>query len=172
MSETILAARIEWPAPLRPGPQTQALKRFHRDVTWTGTVKATPTTPEMTAKGRGMFRWSADGLWVTGEFAQDQFYEGQKVTAWNAHYIAGYDYSREAYVAFAADSNGRAVAFTGKIDDDRFVITSDGATIGGAPVRLRMIWDAADPWAMRWRNEMSAAGGPWMLIEEYEMQPL
>jgi hypothetical protein len=159
-----------WPLPMVPGPQTRALARFHRDVSWTGTVKATPQTPEMTASGRGTFHWTADGLWVIGEFAQDQFFEGRKVTSWSAHYIAGYDYSRQAYVAFAADSNGRAVPFTGSIEGDSFTIVSDGATIAGAPVRLRMIWDVSTPRRPRWRNEMSIAEGPWTLVEEYEMR--
>ena len=146
---------------------------FHRDVSWRGTVKATPRTPEMTAEGRGVFHWTADGLWVLGDFSQDQFYQGRKVTSWNAHYVAGYDYSRQAYVAFACDSNGRAVPFTGRIEDSNFTITSDGATIGGAPVRLRMVWDLSpDSTDLRWRNEMSVDMGPWVLIEEYEMRPL
>jgi hypothetical protein len=161
-----------WPTPLQAGPETLALARFHRDVTWTGTVKATPQTPEMTAQGRGTFTWSPDGLWVIGEFAQDQFHAGSKVTSWSAHYVAGYDYSRRTYVAFACDSNGRAVPFTGTIAGDTFTITSDGATIGGAPVRLRMIWEISDATTLRWRNEMSIAEGPWMLVEEYDMRPL
>lgn len=165
------AQTYAWPMPLLPGPETRALAQFHRDVTWTGTVKATPQTPEMTAEGRGTFRWSGDGLWVIGEFAQDQFHQGRKVTSWSAHYVAGYDYSRRAYVAFACDSNGRAVPFTGRVDGDTFTITSDGATIAGAPVRLRMIWEAAPPQGLRWRNEMSVANGPWSLIEEYDMRP-
>jgi hypothetical protein len=77
----------------------------------------------------------------------------------------------EGLCRFAADSNGRCVPFTGAIEGDRFTITSDGATIGGAPVRLRMVWEASDPEVMTWRNEMSVAGGPWALIEEYEMMP-
>lgn len=162
----------QWPLPQHPGPETEALRRFHRDVTWTGTVKATGTTPEMTAEGRGTFRWINRGLWVVGEFEQDQYYEGHRVTDWRAHYIAGWDYSRRTYVAFAADSNGRCVPFTGAIEGDRFVITSDGATIGGAPVRLRMIWDLSHSARMLWRNEMSVADGPWVLVEDYEMRPI
>jgi hypothetical protein len=157
--------------PQKPGPETEALRRFHRDVTWTGTIKASGALPEMTAKGRGTFRWTDDGLWVLGDFRQDQFHEGRRVTEWSARYIAGWDFSRQAYVAFAADSNGRCVPFTGAIEGDRFTITSDGATIGGMPVRLRMIWDLTGTEAMRWRNEMSVAGAPWTLVEEYDMQP-
>lgn len=114
------APRIAWPTPVSPGAQTKALERFHRDVTWTGTVKATPTAPEMSATGRGTFRWSRDGLWIVGEFQQDQFYQAEKVTQWSAHYVAGFDYSRQQYVAFACDSNGRSVPFTGLIEGDTF----------------------------------------------------
>jgi hypothetical protein len=168
------AARREylWPTRQLPGPETEALKRFHRDMAWSGTVKASSMTPEMTATGRGTFRWTDDGLWVIGSFSQEQFYEGRQVASWRAQYLAGYDYSRRAYVAFAADSNGRAVPFTGSIDGDRFIITSDGATIAGAPVRLRMTWDCSSPETMTWRNDMSINNGPWQLVEEYDMRPL
>jgi hypothetical protein len=90
---------FNWPMPQQPGPETEALRRFHRDVTWTGTIKANGLVPEMTAKGRGIFRWIDGGLWVMGEFHQDQFYLGRRVTEWSAQYIAGWDYSRRSYVA-------------------------------------------------------------------------
>lgn len=112
----------------------------------------------MTPKGRGTFRWSPDGLWVIGEFAQDQCYQGRKVTSWSAHYAVGYDYSRQANVAFACGSNGRAVPFTGRVEGDTFTIPSDGATIGGAPVALRIIWELSNPQLLRWRNERRAMG--------------
>ena len=165
-------SRVNWPVPAAPGSELRALERFHRDVTWTGRVRAAGSVPEMTAQGQGRFRSSADGLWIIGEFSQDQYFQGRKVTSWSAHYIAGWDVARRCYVAFAADSNARSVPFTGAIDGDRFVITSDGASIGGAPVRLRMIWDATEPEVMTWRNEMSIGDGPWGLIEEYQMRPL
>ena len=158
--------------PATPGPELQALKRFHRDVTWTGRVRAAGPMPEMTATGQARFRSSTDGLWIIGEFSQDQYYDGRKVATWSAHYIAGWDVARRCYVAFAADSNGRSVPFIGTIDGDRFVIVSDDANIGGAQVRLRMIWDASNPDAMTWLNEMSIADGPWNLIEDYQMRPL
>jgi hypothetical protein len=154
-----------------PGPETHALSRFHRNVTWVGTVKANGFLPEMTTKGHGTFRWLNRGLWVLGEFHQDQFRDGRKVAEWDAQYIAGWDHSRQCYVAFAAESNGRCVPFTGVIDGDRFVITSDSATIGGAPIRLRIIWDLSTPGIMHWSNEMSLSDGPWTLIEEYDMRP-
>lgn len=164
-------AEAKWPAPITPGPELEALKRFHHDVTWTGHVRAAGDVPEMTATGEGRFHTTPNQLWIVGEFFQDQYYQGRKVAEWSAHYVAGWDTARHCYVAFAADSNGRSVPFTGAIEGDRFVITSDGAVIGGAPVRLRMIWDASNPATMTWRNEISVTEGPWTLVEEYDMVP-
>jgi hypothetical protein len=33
------------------------------------------------------------------------------------------------------------------------------------------VWDLTDPAAMTWRNEMSAGGAPWSLVEEYDLTP-
>jgi hypothetical protein len=75
-------------------------------------------------------------------------------------------------VAYAADSNGRSVDFVGAIEGDRFIITSEPLTMGNLSGRLRMVWDAANPNLMRWRNEIAPEGGPWLLIEEYTCTPL
>jgi len=56
----------------------------------------------------------------------------------------------------------------GRIDGDCLVFE----TIGEPPVRLRLTWDASDPKALTWRNEISAAGSPWSLVEEYRMTPV
>jgi hypothetical protein len=122
--------RNDRPQPLRPGPETRALRRFHRDAAWTGTIEATPLSPAMTARGTGRFRWSSCGRWDLGRFRQDQFHDGRKVTEWSAEYLAGWDAARRTYVAFAADSNGRSVPFTGVVEGDRFTITSEGPAMG------------------------------------------
>ncbi len=38
--------------------------------------------------------------------------------------------------------------------------------------RLRLVWDLSDPPVMTWSNHVSVAGGPWRLIEQYEMTPV
>ena len=38
-------------------------------------------------------------------------------------------------------------------------------------MRIRLLWDLADPARITWRNELSVAGGPWALVEEYVMTP-
>ncbi|HTJ59031.1 MAG TPA: hypothetical protein VL418_15940, partial [Devosiaceae bacterium] len=155
---------VNWPQVVRPGPETRALERFHRDASWTGTIKAAGGVPEMSASGSGKFRWSDDGLWIIGAFQQDQFHGGEKVASWNAHYLAGWDFARKAYIAFAVDSNGRSVDFTGEIIGDSFIITSDILPSGAGEARLRMTWDLSDPAIPHWKNETAVSGGPWMLI--------
>jgi hypothetical protein len=44
--------------------------------------------------------------------------------------------------------------------------------IGEPLVRLRPTWDASDPAELTWRNEMSAGGAPWSLVEEYRTTPV
>ena len=161
-----------WPDALQPGPEIEALRRFHQDVSWTGTVKAAGGLPEMTASGRGRFYPLMNGLWIGGDFEQDQYFEGRKVVHWAAHYIAGWHQTRQTYVAYAADSNGRSVDFTGAIERDRFTITSEPLTMGKLSGRLRMVWDLTDPNQLRWRNEIAPEGGSWLLIEEYSCTPL
>ena len=39
-------------------------------------------------------------------------------------------------------------------------------------MRLRLVWDVSNPRELRWRNEMSVAGGPFGLVEEYRMTPV
>lgn len=70
---------IAWALPLQPSAEAAALKRFHRDVTWTGRVRAVGGVPEMTAVGRGTFRWEVGGLWVVGAFKQDQYYQAARL---------------------------------------------------------------------------------------------
>ena len=67
-------ARVRKPIP--PGPEMEALARFHRDVTWTGSIEEGgmgPGTPAMTAIGSGTHRLIQDGRWIVGDYEQDQF---------------------------------------------------------------------------------------------------
>jgi hypothetical protein len=57
------------PKPITPGPQMQSLARFHRDITWTGTIEEGgmgPDTPAMTATGWGKHHQiqTAGGSWA------------------------------------------------------------------------------------------------------------
>jgi len=163
---------VGWTPPMvKPGPEMEALSRFHADrATWTGTVQAGgmgPGSPEMDARGRATCERIIDGLWLSCLFEQDQFVAGEKVLTWKAQWIVGWDASASEYRAVGADSNGRAFIFHGGIRDDRLIMES----LGEGPVKLRFIWDAADPMAVTWRNEISSGGGAWSLIEEYVITP-
>jgi hypothetical protein len=153
------------------GPDTAALARFHFDGTWTGTVEAGmmgPGSTHMEATGLAAFSWTDDGLWLAGEFTQDQTSHGRWVLTWHAHYLIGWDPLACNYVAFLADNCGHAGTMRGDITGDRMVLT----TPDKGPARFRIAWDAADPHAVRWTDEVSIEHGPWQLIEQYVVVPL
>jgi hypothetical protein len=165
------AGQPAWVPPVAtPGPETAVLARFHFDCTWTGTVEAGmmgPGSPRMEATGRATFAWTDDGLWLRGEFSQDQIADGRLVLRWSAHYLVGWDPQATEYVAFMADNCGHAGFMRGFVDGDRMVLTTPGAD----PVTFRISWDASNPVAVRWKDEVSVGGGPWQLIEQYTMVP-
>ena len=159
------------PKPIAAGREMEALARFHFDVAWTGTIAEGamgPGTPAMTAVGRGQHERIQDGRWIVGTYEQEQYLlDGAFVLKWQLHWVAGWDPASGEYRATVADSYGHAEVLRGWIDGDRLTFE----TIGDPPVRLRLAWDVSDPSDMRWRNEMSANGAPWSLVEEYHCVP-
>lgn len=172
MTTATVDAAAAVPRPVPPGPEMAALARFYPDVTWTGTVAAGgmgPGTPEMTAIGRASHRSIQDGRWIVVTCSQEQYLlDGTFVLTWQLHLVVGWDPARGGYGATVADNYGHAAVLRGRIEGDRLIFeTVDGSS----PVRLRMTWDASDPDRLMWRNESSADGRDWSLIEAYTMIP-
>ncbi len=159
------------PRPRTPGPEMRALAPFYLDVTWTGTIEAGgmgPGSPAMTGNGRGMHHRMHDGLWIVGDYRQDQFLlDGTFALTWQLHWVTGWDADAGEYRATLNDNYGHADVMRGHIDGTRLVYES----VGDGPVRLRLTWDVSDPRVSVWTNEASVAGGPWTLIESYRMTP-
>ena len=156
------------PRPVAAGPEMAALGRFFRDCTREGTIVEGgmgPGTPEMTAHGRGAHRTTQDGLWIVGDYEQDQLLlDGTFVLKWELHWVVGWDPDHGEYRGLHADNYGHAGVMRGHLEGDVLTFESIGAT----PVRLRMVWDLTNPAAMTWRNEMSVNGAPFSLVEQYE----
>jgi hypothetical protein len=147
-----------------------ALSRFYADVTWTGRIEPGgmgPGTPAMTGRGEGHHHRVQDGMWIVGDYRQDQFLDdGTFLLTWQLHWVTGWDADAGEYVATHNDNYGHAGVMHGRLDGDRLVYeSSDGAA------RLRMTFDASDPTGVVWINETSTADGPWRLIERYRMTP-
>lgn len=160
------------PNPIAAGTEMAALARFHQDVTWTGVIEAGGMgqgTPAMTATGWGRHEQIQDGRWIVGTYQQDQYLlDGTFVLRWQLHWVAGWDPASAEYRATIADCYGHADVLRGWIDGDRLIFE----TIGDPPVRLRLVWDAADPDRLTWRNEMAVGQKPWSLVEEYQCTPV
>jgi len=166
-----MSDRHKWrPVIRKPGPELRELARFHPNGTWTGTVLPGgmgPGSPEMTARGHARCDWIIDGLWLSCHLEQDQFVGEEKILTWKARWIAGYDASAGEYRAVGVDSNGVSFIFHGSIVGDSLIMDS----MGEGPVRLRFTWTAPPGRPVSWKNEISVAGGPWQLIEEYDIKP-
>ncbi|MGA7272312.1 MAG: DUF1579 family protein [Acidimicrobiia bacterium] len=159
------------PRPMTPGPETMALRRFHRNGTWKGTIREGgmgPGTPAQTATGKATHHWIQDGRWVVGDYQQDQFLlDGTFVLEWQLHWVCGWDPANAEYRATIADNYGRMDILRGWIEDDLMIFES----MAGSLPRLRLTWDASGPDSILWRNEISIDGSNWALIEDYEILP-
>jgi Protein of unknown function (DUF1579) len=155
------------PRPSLPGAELDELRRFHRDGTWSGTIEPGgmgPGTPPQRAAGRASHHWIQEGRWVVGDYEQDQFLDdGTFVLKWELHWVCGWDPFAKEYRATIADNYGRADLLRGRIDGDRMVFESMRDV---APF-LRLTWVASPDETITWRNEMSADGEIWVLVEEY-----
>jgi hypothetical protein len=164
------AAEHTVPLPLSPGCEVNDLERFHRNGTWTGTIRAGAIgagSPEMIGTGRARFHWIQQGLWVVGDFEQDQrLPDGTFILRWELHWVAGWDPRAKEYRASTADNNGGMAIFRGRINGDVLVFESTDP----ASPQLRLTWDLRDPTAPKWRNEGCLDGTSWFLIEEYEIR--
>jgi hypothetical protein len=158
------------PHPITAGPEIAALQRFFPDVTWKGTIVEGgmgPGTPEMTAEGRGVCRTIQDGLWIVGDFEQEQFLrDGTFVLKWQLHWVVGWDPAAGEYRATHSDNYGHAGVMRGRLKGD--LLTFE--TVGEGPVRQQMIWNISDPDAMTWQNEISFDGSPFALVEKYKFE--
>jgi hypothetical protein len=171
--QTSATQAIRWqpPSPLQPGPEMAALKLFHFDCGWTGTVAAGgmgPGSPEMAAKGKASFTPIMDGVWLVGDFVQEQFLAGKVVITWKAHYVVGWDPRAQEYKITYVDNNGSATLMHGRREGKHFIVE----TIGNSSVQLRLTWTLVQPGQVQWRNECSVNGSPWFLVEEYLCTPI
>ena len=163
MSETSLV-----PPPAVAVREMTDLSRFFKDVTWTGSIEPDgmgPGSPPMTAIGEGAHTMIQDGLWIVGDYRQDQYLtDGSFILTWELHWVAGWDPSSHQYVATYADNYGRAGIMRGRISGDQLVFES----APGEPIRIRLTWDLIAKDRVTWRNEISVNGGPWTLVEQYD----
>lgn len=160
------------PQPVDVGAEMAALRRFHQDSTWRGTITAGamgPGSPPMTATGSGTHRLIQDGRWVVGDYRQDQYLpDGTRAVSWQLHWVAGWDPARREYRAALADCYGHAEVMAGRIAGDRLVFES----VGDPGVRLRLTWLRHEDGSLTWRNEARTGDGPWALVEEYRCTPV
>ena len=160
------------PRPIDVGPEMQTLRRFFKDVAWTGRIHEGgmgPGTPAMSGVGRAAVSEIQDGRWIAMDAEQEQFLEdGTFVLRWQLHWVSGWAPEFGEYRASMVDNYGHAMVYHGWVEANRLVFES----LGDAPVRLRFTWELVEDGVVNWRNEMAVGDGGWFLIEQYPMVPV
>ena len=167
------AAAEAMPAPPKPGPETEALKPFAKNMTWTGKAPAGsmgPGSPEMPTKGSARCKWTINNLWAMCDI-ESTMGTGKEAMKWSAHEVFGWDFMAKEYHASMVDSFGALVEMTGKLEGQKLTWeTPKEVMMMGKPTKLRVTMDATDPKAIKFTSEHTAAGGKWMTDEESVMK--
>jgi hypothetical protein len=161
------------PAPPTAGPETKALGFLNGNMTMTGTLKANamgPGSPEMPSHGTHKCHWTMNNLWLACDI-EDITGTGAKSMKWMGHVVAGWDFEAKGYRGFIVDNMGTSGTMTGKIDGTKLVWDSGEAMMMGQPLKYRITMDFTDPKAIKFTDERSMKGGPYVLAEEAVMKP-
>jgi hypothetical protein len=133
--------------PLRPGPETQAIKRFTRSASWEGHLPANAlglTAPAMPTRGSLRCKWCVNDLWLVCEI-EDYMGTGPDARVWKAVWVAGWDFGQREYRGAIFDSFGNSSMMRGRLDGERLVFESiDDVIMHGQATRLRFTFDASD----------------------------
>ncbi|HEX2911533.1 MAG TPA: DUF1579 family protein [Chloroflexia bacterium] len=159
------------PPALIAGPEMEALKKFMSDCDWIGSVQAGGMgqgSPEMEATGKGRFTPIMDGVWLVGDFEQNQYVSGNLLIIWKMHFIVGWNPTTQSYKIALVDNNGTADLMSGRIEGNRFMAENSP----GGPVRLELVWELVGDGTIKWTNRCSINEGPWFVVEEYICTPV
>jgi hypothetical protein len=131
--------------PLKPGPETLAIKQFTRSATWEGLLPAGAlglNAPAMPTKGYVKCRWSVNDLWLLAEI-EDVMGTGKEARVWKAIWISGWDFGHQEYRGAIFDSFGNGSMMRGVIAANRLIFESmDDVIMHGVATRLRFTFDA------------------------------
>jgi hypothetical protein len=156
-------------APPKPGAEMKALAPIASNYTWAGTIKAGamgPGTPEVKSKGKQHCKWIMNGLWAECDI-EDTAGEGKAAMKWMGHMDFGWDVENKGYRMVGVDNMGTAYLLNGKAEGPKFVFESAADTLFmGQPIKYRFTFDTTDPKAIKFTDERSMKGGPWMVAEE------
>lgn len=146
---------------LKPGPETQAIKRFTKNASWEGHLPAGAlgmNAPAMATKGFLKCKWCVNDLWLVCE-VEDVMGTGPDARVWKAVWVSGWDFGHREYRGAIFDSFGNSSMMRGKLDGDRLIFESmDDVIMHGVPTRLRFTFDASPPRGVKFTAEHTVNG--------------
>jgi hypothetical protein len=160
----------EMPPPPKPGPETEALKPFARNMTWTGKVPANAygNNPEMPSKGKITCKWEVNNL-VAACDIESTAGTGKQAMTWKAHMLQGWDFKAKGYRQAMYDSAGTFTNLKGTLEGNKLVWESDEVTLMGQKSKVRISFDNTDPKAVKMVGE-HIVNGKWIVDEEDTMK--
>jgi Protein of unknown function (DUF1579) len=154
--------------PPKPGEETKKLQFLAGTMNGTGKVEKGamgPDSPEMTSKAKHSCKWMLGNLWLACDIS-DTAGTGKTAMTWMGHMMVGYDMQEKKYRAVGVDNMGMAFDLNGTMSENKFVMESERESMMmGTPVKARFTFDTTDPKAIKFTEERSMKGGPWMLAE-------
>jgi hypothetical protein len=157
----------EMPQPAKPGPETEALKPFMKNMTWTGKVPAGAwgNNPEMPTKGKSTCKWVVNNLFALCEM-EDTTGTGKQAMTWKGITVQGWDVNAKGYRATMADSFGTTTEMKGTLENNKLVWESMAEMMMmGQKSKVRVTFDNSDPKAMKMTGEHTVKG-KWVVDEE------
>jgi hypothetical protein len=117
---------VPLPHPRTPGPEMAAVARFYPDLDRDHRARGMgPGSPAMTACGQEVHRRMHGGVWIVGDYRQDQFpLDGTFVITWQLHWVSGWGADAGEYRATLNDNYGHADVMRGRMDGDRLLYES------------------------------------------------
>jgi hypothetical protein len=157
-------------AALKPGPETQAIRRFTKSATWEGLLPAGAlglNAPAMPTKGFVKCKWSVDDLWLVAEI-EDVMGTGPEARVWKAVWVSGWDFGHKEYRGAIFDSFGCSSMMRGVLTGSRLVFESmDDVLMHGVATRLRFTFDNSEEKGVKFTAEHTVNGK--FVVDEEEI---
>jgi hypothetical protein len=160
-------------APVKPGPETEALKPLVGAFSLTGALPEKILAldqPELSSEGVHFGRWVMNNNFVECEI-KDVARNGANALPWSGHVLIGYDVQAKKYRAAVADSQGTLGLLEGNFVDKKLVLELiSPSNFNGRPFKYRLTFDLTDPNAIGFNSEVTTDSTNWVLTERKSLR--
>ena len=155
LSAVLAQARTQPAEAPQPGPEVEKLGYFVGAWSMEGETKESPDGPAEKVSGRDMCRWMPGKFFVTCRLEQKG-----PTGAVMALGVMGYDPGKKVYTSSSFNNLGMTETATGTFENQTWTWSSD-RTLGGKPLKSRIIMSDTTPSGYKFRWQTSVNGKSW-----------